>query len=223
MFAKGTLVALGALVGATVSTAQNVHAVRSLISRQLSTSDIPSACQSECTQTVTIYNACVNDDTTGCLAVCEQDTFNAFVNCFTCVLEDSSGVDANSYQSIADSVAELQQACTAAGATLTPTSLVPFQSLSQTATDIATDTTGAIASVTSDDGFSFTSAASGGVTIGAGAPSTGAPSGAVASTTPVTSVPLASSAPASSAATTDAAPSVRDIHSCIGTLLITHS
>jgi hypothetical protein len=50
--------------------------VHQLVTRQISSSQIPSACQSQCTSALSIYQACLNGDTTTCLSVCQSSNYS---------------------------------------------------------------------------------------------------------------------------------------------------
>ncbi|KAK1926325.1 hypothetical protein DB88DRAFT_481447 [Papiliotrema laurentii] len=174
MLAKISIVALA---GAAAVAALDARSLHSIMPRQLSQSTIPSACQDTCSSALSIYNACLNGDTNTCLSVCQSDTYNGFIGCFNCILQDTPGVTQTEVDELNSAIAQLQAACAGAGQTVTGASLTA-PSGAATGSGSAT---GSVASVTG--GASFTSA-SGGLTIG----SSGAASAATAAVSSAASV-----------------------------------
>ena len=46
--------------------------------------ELPAACRSTCNSTIEIYPSCQEGDLLGCLAVCEQDTYDEIMDCLNC-------------------------------------------------------------------------------------------------------------------------------------------
>ncbi|WRT63462.1 uncharacterized protein IL334_000367 [Kwoniella shivajii] len=177
------LVALVPVLGA-LSAAALTPAHMALFPRQIE-SAIPSACQSGCTQTLQIYQACQNKDYTTCLTVCNQDTFNGFVGCFDCVLENTPSASSSERSQLDSAISELKTACASGGQSVTG-------GLSGAAS--ATGSGASSGLVGGAAGASFTSVASG-ITIAASASSA-----AAAGDTSATAVAGSAAAAASSVA-----------------------
>lgn len=97
MFAKATVAVLAGAVAVCKSNARSAppaflanppaHAtaaldsrtIHSILSRQLSPSSVPEACQSTCSSTFTIYDACMNGDVNTCLTACSPSTYSELV------------------------------------------------------------------------------------------------------------------------------------------------
>lgn len=92
----------------------------SLISRQLDSSTIPAACQSTCQSAMSIYSDCTSGDTSGCRQVCQQSTFNEFIDCLDCTSEQLAMT--TSEQSLLNSAVEqLKDVCGQTGSSVTGT------------------------------------------------------------------------------------------------------
>ncbi|WWC57995.1 uncharacterized protein I303_100530 [Kwoniella dejecticola CBS 10117] len=215
------LVALVPVLGAISAAAISPEVMR-MIPRQSSIADaFPAACQSQCTGAIQIYNACLNSDYNTCLTVCKQDTFNDFVGCFQCVLDNTSGVSQSEWTQLQSAVDQIKSGCSQSGQSVTG----GLQALSGTATPTAAGG-GSYSTIHSSGGGgvvggTFTSAASG-LTIAASSAAAAANSNSVAlgpsaaSTSiggpisagegPSTSAGGASAGSASSAAASAAAP-----------------
>ncbi|WVR03320.1 hypothetical protein IAU60_000311 [Kwoniella sp. DSM 27419] len=113
------LVALVPVLGALSASAMVTPEHMKLFTRQDISSAIPSACSSQCTSTLTIYNACMNNQLSTCLQVCNQDTFNEFTGCFDCVLTNTAGVSSSEQSQLDTAVEQLKSACSQAGQTVT--------------------------------------------------------------------------------------------------------
>ncbi|RSH90508.1 hypothetical protein EHS25_001113 [Saitozyma podzolica] len=158
MFTKPVaLAALAGLVG--VSASSEVH---QLVTRQISSSQIPSACQSQCTSALSIYQACLNGDTTTCLSVCQSSNYSGFVGCFQCVLNNTPGVTSSDVTGLQGAVDQLASACNAAGSSVASTSLAATNVAAASGSASGIATSGGLDSITS-----AASAGASGITIGA--------------------------------------------------------
>ncbi|ODO01817.1 hypothetical protein L198_02544 [Cryptococcus wingfieldii CBS 7118] len=92
----------------------------SLFPRQIDSSTIPSACSDQCQSAMSIYSSCSSSpvDTSGCLKVCEQSTFNDFVACMDCTV-DEGGVTGTYVLQLMDAVDQLKEACRQTGQPVT--------------------------------------------------------------------------------------------------------
>lgn len=188
MFTKFTLVAL---LGSVAVSALGGHegTIHRLVTRQLSSASVPSACQDRCATALNIYNACLSQDLNTCLSVCQADTYSNFIGCFDCIVQETPGVTSAEVGQLNDAITTLQNACSQAGQAVPSTSLaVPGGAASGS---IGASSSGVLASLTS--GVAFTSASSG-IVIATGS------TGSVPSITPSAGGGPGPSAAASSAA-----------------------
>jgi len=203
--------ALAGIAGVAAINADGV--ISHVVSRQLSASDIPSACNSSCGTALTIYNACTSGDTTTCLGVCQPDTFSSFTGCFECIVQDTPGVTQTEVDELNAAVAQLEAVCQQAGQTVSADSIVLSGGASASATDASATgsaTSGLLATAT-DASFSSTS---GGLTIVAG----GSSGAASASATSRSGGIVASATSAAGGAASSAAGSTTGAGSFVATV-----
>ncbi|TYJ51332.1 hypothetical protein B9479_008102 [Cryptococcus floricola] len=111
---------LALLLGALAASAQITPRHMSLFPRQIDSSTIPSACSDQCQSAMSIYSSCTSEpvDSSGCLKVCEQSTFNDFVACMDCTV-DEGGVTGTYVSQLMDAVDQLKGACRQVGQPVT--------------------------------------------------------------------------------------------------------
>nr|KIR47644.1 hypothetical protein I312_02790 [Cryptococcus bacillisporus CA1280] len=148
----------------------------SLISRQLDSSTIPAACQPTCQSAMSIYSDCTSGDTSGCRQVCQQSTFNEFIDCLDCTSEQLA-MTTSEQSMLKSAVEQLKNVCGQTGSGVTGT----LAGVSVTTEPVTSGSSAASATSAISDILNFTSAASG-ITIGSptGAATNGATSSAVA-------------------------------------------
>ncbi|OWZ30080.1 hypothetical protein C349_06249 [Cryptococcus neoformans var. grubii Br795] len=179
------------IIGAISVTATGISEPHhmSLISRQLDSSTIPAACQPTCQSAMSIYSDCTSNDISGCRQVCQQSTFNEFIDCLDCTSEQLAMT--TSEQSLLNSAVEqLKDVCGQTGSSVTGT----LAGVSSTTNPILSGSAATSATSAVSDILGFTSAASG-ITIGSAASGTAS---AAVITTP------SSAGVATNAATSDA-------------------
>ncbi|ADV24791.1 hypothetical protein I305_02053 [Cryptococcus gattii E566] len=148
----------------------------SLISRQLDSSTIPAACQPTCQSAMSIYSDCTSGDTSGCRQVCQQSTFNEFIDCLDCTSEQLA-MTTSEQSMLKSAVEQLKNVCGQTGSSVTGT----LAGVSVTTEPVTSGSSAASATSAISDILNFTSAASG-ITIGSptGAATNAATSSAVA-------------------------------------------
>ncbi|KGB77120.2 hypothetical protein CNBG_2958 [Cryptococcus deuterogattii R265] len=166
-----------AVLGAISVTATGIEPGHmSLISRQLDTSTIPAACQPTCQTAMSIYSDCTSGDTSGCRQVCQQSTFNEFIDCLDCTSEQLA-MTTSEQSMLKSAVEQLKNVCGQTGSSVTGT----LAGVSATTEPVTSGSSAASATSAISDILNFTSAASG-ITIGSptGAATNAATSSAVA-------------------------------------------
>ncbi|WVQ76497.1 hypothetical protein IAR50_006165 [Cryptococcus sp. DSM 104548] len=113
------LLVFGAIAVSSIA-AQITPRHMALFPRQIESSTIPPACSSQCSTAMSIYASCTSSpvDTAGCLKVCEQSTFNYFVKCMDCTVEQG-GVTGSYVAQLMDAVDQLKEACAQVGQPVT--------------------------------------------------------------------------------------------------------
>ncbi|WVQ91292.1 hypothetical protein IAS59_005090 [Cryptococcus gattii] len=166
-----------AVLGAISVTATGIEPGHmSLISRQLDSSTIPAACQPTCQSAMSIYSDCTSGDTSGCRQVCQQSTFNEFIDCLDCTSEQLA-MTTSEQSMLKSAVEQLKNVCGQTGSSVTGT----LAGVSVTTEPVTSGSSAASATSAISDILNFTSAASG-ITIGSptGAATNAATSSAVA-------------------------------------------
>lgn len=92
----------------------------SLISRQLDSSTIPAACQPTCQSAMSIYSDCTSNDISGCRKVCQQSTFNEFIDCLDCTSEQLA-MTTSEQSLLNNAVEQLKDVCGQTGSSVTGT------------------------------------------------------------------------------------------------------
>lgn len=92
----------------------------SLISRQLDSSTIPAACQPICQSAMSIYSDCTSGNTSGCRQVCQQSTFNEFIDCLDCTSEQLA-MTTSEQSMLKSAVEQLKNVCGQTGSSVTGT------------------------------------------------------------------------------------------------------
>ncbi|WVO23701.1 uncharacterized protein IAS62_005056 [Cryptococcus decagattii] len=166
-----------AVLGAISATATGIEPGHmSLISRQLDSSTIPAACQPTCQSAMSIYSDCTSGDTSGCRQVCQQSTFNEFIDCLDCTSEQLA-MTTSEQSMLKSAVEQLKNVCGQTGSSVTGT----LAGVSVTTEPVTSGSSAASTTSAISDILNFTSAASG-ITIGSptGAATNAATSSAVA-------------------------------------------
>ena len=80
------------------------------------TDAIPSACSAQCASTLPVLRACYDRDISGCLRVCQQSTYDGFIDCQSCALrENGRTYTASEARLIRGAVSEITGACAQQG------------------------------------------------------------------------------------------------------------
>jgi hypothetical protein len=94
-----------------------------LFTRQLSAANIPSACQSGCASTITIYQACTTGDLTTCTSVCQSSNYASFTGCLQCIVNNAPGASASDVDQLNQALSGLNDLCNQAGTPVSTTTL----------------------------------------------------------------------------------------------------
>ncbi|WVW81601.1 hypothetical protein I302_103596 [Kwoniella bestiolae CBS 10118] len=140
------LVALVPLLGALSAAALSPEHMKLFPVRQLENA-FPSQCS--CDGALKIYNACLNGDSTTCLSVCQQSTFNDFIGCFQCTLDNTAGVSQSEWRQLQSAVDQIKSGCSQTGSSVTG----GLQALSASGSSTATAAGGDISSASGTGGL----------------------------------------------------------------------